>query len=460
MQRYVYLDAGHGGIWQDFYIATSGRHVPGFVNSSLPGKGINDPGSPYYIPQDQRETFQFETGRWFYRYQGNIIAHGSAGTVSSFFQNVQEQALTFKMAGELQAALGNPYYVLLTRPYAGFVHLQKRWSLANTYYRAAVGNNTPLRRQHVFVSLHCNSHPAGDPRTGIDQGFEIYTRTASDPLSSSLAGKIADAIKQHFVTDGVPFNKAELTQRNFRVLRHTKMPAVLIETAWLDNQQDTGRLVDAVRRTQFISAIRDGIDAYFGYQRQPGDDKVLLDGYVTDQTAPTKTLGSIQVFAELGGLTRVVRTDAKGHFQLQLPKTGTWKLTFSDSSGRYRTQQLDALVLGFNQRLNNTKLQRKPNIVVPPIITPPADANVSGVVEDQQGNPLSGVSIDFTRDTTGQSAGAAVSNARGEYRFKIEIADGYSIQYSKTGYQTATIDKSLNPQTQFRLPKRALKKLP
>ncbi len=456
MNRYVYLDAGHGGVWTNFYIATSGAIQPGFVNSTVQGVGINDPGSPYYIPQAQRKNFQYQTARWFSRHQGNIITYGDSGNVSSYFNNVEEQYLTFKIANELRDALGNPYNVILTRPYDGYVHLQKRWSLANTYYNAATSGNSALRNQHIFVSIHCNSHPANSPNIGLDKGFEIYTRTVNDTLSTTLAQAISSSIQGYFVRDSVAFNKAELKQRNFLVLKHTKMPAILVEAAWLDNQDDAERIVSDAKRQALVKAIRDGIDSYFSYNRKPDDNVVLLGGYVVDRNSPGKFLGGIQVFAELDGLTRVVRTDAKGHFELSLPKLGNWNLIFTDPQKKYLKYEYHSLVINFKQQLNNILMLPDTTVVKPPIVTPPVDSNVSGAVNKSDGTPLDGVRVEFIDDSTQQSAGAVLTDNQGKYKFKIVKTAMYEIVYSKNGYIEVKISKQLNPATMFTFPVRTL----
>jgi len=85
------------------------------------------------------------------------IAHGSSGSTAVHDESIHEQALNYKMSKELKNALGNPYRIYETRRLEGFVDLRSRWTLVNKYYQAATQGNDSLRKQHIFISIHCDA---------------------------------------------------------------------------------------------------------------------------------------------------------------------------------------------------------------------------------------------------------------------------------------------------------------
>ena len=99
----------------------------------------------------------------------------------------------------------------------------------------------------IFVSIHCNS---GD---GI--GAETYESGYSE-----ASFKLAQAIQKQLV-DSLPLVDRGVKSANFAVLRGTDMPAVLVETAFIDNFDDAQLLRD--RQDDFARAIARGITDFF-----------------------------------------------------------------------------------------------------------------------------------------------------------------------------------------------------
>ena len=66
-------------------------------------------------------------------------------------------------------------------------------------------------------------------------------------------------------------HKPEIERANFAVLRTSdKMPAMLVETAFISNPDEEKRLADRDFQRTLASAILDGVDAYFSRQPPPG----------------------------------------------------------------------------------------------------------------------------------------------------------------------------------------------
>ena len=66
-------------------------------------------------------------------------------------------------------------------------------------------------------------------------------------------------------------HKPDIERANFAVLRTSdKMPAMLVETAFISNPDEEKRLTDPSFQRTLASAILDGVDHYFSRQPPPG----------------------------------------------------------------------------------------------------------------------------------------------------------------------------------------------
>ena len=105
--------------------------------------------------------------------------------------------------------------VSLTRKSDDYVTLSRRVSIAN------------IGKADLFISLHCNS--AENPHA---KGYEVlvYNR-------HSRAGEIAEKILLQF-SDLPLLNRGIKERKDLYVLKHTRMPAILIELGFISNQDD------------------------------------------------------------------------------------------------------------------------------------------------------------------------------------------------------------------------------
>lgn len=102
-------------------------------------------------------------------------------------------------------------------------------SLADRVKRA---NSLPDAKKSIYVSVHNNA--------GGGQGTEVFT-SKGQTKSDVIAEEIIDAISTQY-----PLRKMRLEtsdgdkdkEENFYVLRHTSMPAVLLEYGFFDNRED------------------------------------------------------------------------------------------------------------------------------------------------------------------------------------------------------------------------------
>ena len=105
-----------------------------------------------------------------------------------------------------------------------------------------------------FISIHCNAN-----ENPAINGTEVYVYR--DPgTAASLARDVLDGIVNRMGTkdNGVRVNSS------LYVLRRTRMPAILVELAYITNEQDVQKLVNDPYG--FAVGIYDGILDFFDFQ--------------------------------------------------------------------------------------------------------------------------------------------------------------------------------------------------
>lgn len=149
-------------------------------------------------------------------------------------------AITLKAGKELER---HGIKVGYTRKNDKTVNLNSRGPLANKY------------SADVFVSIHTNAHNSNA------QGVETY----SFPNSKNGA-RLAKLIQDEVLKAKLYTKNRGIKTANFAVLRQTRMPAALIETAFITNAQDAQLLKN--KQNEFATAIAKGILSYFGIKYQ------------------------------------------------------------------------------------------------------------------------------------------------------------------------------------------------
>ena len=116
--------------------------------------------------------------------------------------------------------------------------LAVRYSAANSW------------KADIFVSIHCNA--------GGGTGFEVYHYNGSE-RAKTLAGNILNGLKYNtnLVSRGVKTG-------NYAVLRNTAMPATLVETAFIDNEDNAKFLGSEDGQQKLAKGIAEGIMEYLG----------------------------------------------------------------------------------------------------------------------------------------------------------------------------------------------------
>lgn len=102
----------------------------------------------------------------------------------------------------------------------------------------------------IFVSLHANAHDKPETHGAITF---YYPGRPTD---------LARAIQEALVLETGAVNKG-VRPANFYVLRHSDIPAVLVEVGFMTNQAECARLADPVYQDEAASGIFKGIIRYF-----------------------------------------------------------------------------------------------------------------------------------------------------------------------------------------------------
>ena len=130
--------------------------------------------------------------------------------------------------------------VLMTREGDQWVELDARAQFAN---RA---------RADIFVSIHANAISMSRPEVN---GLETYYLASGERLARS----IHSSVLRH--TD---MRDRGVRQARFYVLRHTSMPAVLVETGFVTGAEDAARFRNPAAVNQIADGIARGILDYLG----------------------------------------------------------------------------------------------------------------------------------------------------------------------------------------------------
>ena len=164
---------------------------------------------------------------------------------------VTEKALSLKIAALLGGELASRGYdVFFTRELDTFIPLGFRTKIANNE-KADLFISIHL---DLFISIHLNA--AADPAA---QGIETWYYEGSRE-SERLASIVQRELKDQFLAK----NRGVKSTRGFYVLKHTAMPAILVETGFITNDHDIAYLVNKVHQKEIATAISNAVDEFVG----------------------------------------------------------------------------------------------------------------------------------------------------------------------------------------------------
>lgn len=119
---------------------------------------------------------------------------------------------------------------------------------ADLWNRAKLANRWPA---DLFISIHCNAGPTGN-RTA--HGTEVFVH----PTAGEQARGLAAALQRSLVA-ALGTRDRGVKEANFGVLRHARMPAVLVELAFISNPREEAMLGSAQGQGRAALAIVEGV---------------------------------------------------------------------------------------------------------------------------------------------------------------------------------------------------------
>ena len=164
--------------------------------------------------------------------------------------------VALKLRNELQS---RGYTVIMTREESDRSTTPELQSLID---RVNIANNI---NADLFVSIHHNT------ASSAAMGVEVYYSSAAQDAdfgggysaerlakSKDLAAAVASG-----VSSAVGTNNRGARDSGFKVVKNTKMPAILIETGFISTQQEAIRCADPNSQTKVAKAIADAISARY-----------------------------------------------------------------------------------------------------------------------------------------------------------------------------------------------------
>lgn len=201
---------------------------------------------------------------------GNNDLEGSNWNTARTYKNKIngwiEPQFTLDFALRIKQILENHgYRVILTR--------STMETNPNGTQRIKVANDA---KADVYVSIHTNGYNGTDKEInpvpdGTANGAETFTCRTAICGSAKVAENnlLANEVQKRIVSVGLndrgvknDDKDKERFPRGMSILRKTKMPAILIETAFIDGNKDAITLADESKRQEISQAIAEGIMAY------------------------------------------------------------------------------------------------------------------------------------------------------------------------------------------------------
>ena len=179
-----------------------------------------------------------------------VIDPGHGGSDTGAMKNgLVEKEITLDVALRLRTLLtARGWIVKMTRERDVDVSGPNAADVAELQARVDVANTAGAR---MFVSVHVNSSTSSNPN-----GTTAYYYKPED---RALAAAI-----QHRLVPALGTKDDGVQKERFYVIRHTTMPAVLVETAFMSNSDDAMLLRSPNFRQSIAQGIADGIKDYAG----------------------------------------------------------------------------------------------------------------------------------------------------------------------------------------------------
>ncbi|MEO6155019.1 MAG: N-acetylmuramoyl-L-alanine amidase [Thermomonas sp.] len=227
----VAIDAGHGGQDPGAHGLNGSREkdVTLAIARELARQVNATPGLKAYLTRDTDEFIPLPQR-----------ARRASSNKADIFLSIHADA------AENRSARGSSVYVLSTR---GASSQRARWLADKENAADVIGSDRVRMADNTLTSVLLDLTQSGNMKASED---------AADHVLSGLK-RVGNN------------HKPEIERANFAVLRTSdKMPAMLVETAFISNPDEEKRLTDPGFQRTLAAAILDGVDDYFSRQPPPG----------------------------------------------------------------------------------------------------------------------------------------------------------------------------------------------
>lgn len=179
------------------------------------------------------------------------------GTTSPYEDDFYEKEVTLDIALKVRDLLTEAGIdVIVTRDTDTRLANNQREDLM---LRAQLANDNSAT---LFVSIHVNAYDLKFKGARQVNGMEIYYLNKQPIYEGFNSEQFAGIMGKAIQTQNGIYNRG-IIENDLSVLRNTKMPAVLVETAYITNQEDHDRLKSDEFRTNTAIGITEGIKQAF-----------------------------------------------------------------------------------------------------------------------------------------------------------------------------------------------------
>jgi len=160
------------------------------------------------------------------------------------FDGNREKYIASIITRKIQFALEDHSAAIITRSTDKYITLQHRCRMANNYHG------------DVFLSVHLNAVPLVSRNKGHEAvGMEAWIYEGSDN-SRTVAQEILESVRSGFKGYGM---RGIRETKKLYVLKHTKMPAILLEVGFIDGLHDRILLTCPEVQDRLAQLVADGL---------------------------------------------------------------------------------------------------------------------------------------------------------------------------------------------------------
>ena len=106
----------------------------------------------------------------------------------------------------------------------------------------------------LFLTIHANAIPDSQWR-----GAQVFYHKTGDPQSEVLAKSVQNELVKTLANT----DREALAIEKIYLLKKAQLPAILVETGFISNEEERALLVDSKYQDKMAAAISEGIEQYF-----------------------------------------------------------------------------------------------------------------------------------------------------------------------------------------------------